>query len=65
MRERREKECFRIINRGVLWYNLLTYEQQAELRDWYLKWLDAPETLYAPPSPEWLKNKLNKEEEIV
>ena len=35
LRARREQECFIYINRGVLWYNTLTTEQQQELNTWY------------------------------
>ena len=55
LRERREIECFSIINRGQLWYNLLNAEQYAELNDWYKKWLDVTETKVIPVRPGWLK----------
>ena len=55
LRNRREEECFSIINRGKLWYNNLTEEQIAELDVWYNKWLMAPQTLEVPDKPEWLK----------
>ena len=35
LRARREYECFSYINRGVLWYNTLTTEQQQQLNTWY------------------------------
>lgn len=54
LRVRREKECFSVINRGEMWYSLLTDEQKAELKDWYKAWLDVTETLVAPEPPEWL-----------
>ena len=54
IRQRRESECFAYINRGELWYGLLTDEQKAELADWYLSWLDAPETRTIPAPPVWL-----------
>lgn len=54
IKERREKECFPIINRGQLWYEMLTKEQVKELKKWYQAWLDAPKTLVIPESPEWL-----------
>lgn len=63
LRARREEECFLIINRGVLWYNLLTTEQQNELNVWYHEWLDITdkyvdgidiETII-PARPSWLK----------
>ena len=47
-------ECFAYINRGELWYSLLTEEQKAELANWYLSWLDAPETRTIPAPPVWL-----------
>ena len=54
IRQRRESECFAYINRGELWYSLLTDEQKIELADWYLSWLDAPETRTIPAPPVWL-----------
>ena len=54
IRQRRENECFAYINRGELWYGLLTDEQKAELAEWYLAWLDAPETRTIPAPPVWL-----------
>lgn len=63
LRVRREIECFSIINRGVLWYNTLTTEQQFELDNWYREWLDITdkyvdgidiETII-PTRPSWLK----------
>lgn len=55
IRKRREKECFPIINRGSLWYEKLSEEQDAELREWYQAWLDAPATLVIPDRPLWLE----------
>lgn len=54
IRERRNTECFPIINRGKFWYDGLTEEKKAELLRWYHDWLDAPETLSVPTRPEWL-----------
>lgn len=54
IRRRRETECFAYINRGELWYSLLTDEQKVELANWYLSWLDAPETRAIPAPPVWL-----------
>ena len=48
IRRRREKECFPIINRGLLWYDRLTQEQLNELDQWYQDWLDAPKTRVIP-----------------
>ena len=57
IRNRREKECFMIVNRGALWYDKLTAQQMAELSAWYQAWLDAPATGIAPDVLEWLNNK--------
>ena len=54
IRQRRETECFAYINRGELWYDLLTDEQKTKLANWYLSWLDAPETRTIPAPPVWL-----------
>lgn len=54
LREQRETECFPIINRGTLWYNKLTIEQQQELEIWYQAWLDVTETKSVPVKPSWL-----------
>lgn len=54
-RMRRAVECFPIINRGGLWYDTLTQEQQNELRQWYRAWLDGTDTLTVPERPTWLK----------
>lgn len=56
IRIRRERECFRIINRGSLWYDTLTNQQKDELKVWYKAWLDAPSTLVIPTLPTWLEN---------
>ena len=53
-RERRELECFSIINRGKLWYDKLTTEQLVELNNWYNLWLNITETLIEPTKPSWL-----------
>lgn len=65
IREQRAKICFPIINRGRLWYDRLTEEQVAELRDWYSAWLDAPETLTVPKTPEWVNLKTTEEEILL
>lgn len=62
IRKRREVECFSYVNRGRLWYNLLTDEQLAELTRWYHKWLDAPSTMIIPKKPRWLDETLNTED---
>ena len=50
----REQECFPIINRGQLWYSMLTTEQTEELKNWYNAWLDVTETLVVPDKPNWM-----------
>lgn len=65
IRARREDECFKVINRGKLWYESLTQEQTIELRSWYYKWLNAPETGEIPVAPKWLNQKLEREEILL
>lgn len=55
LRERRESECFAVINRSIVWHKMLTDAEEIELFDWYQAWLDAPETGIIPEKPEWLK----------
>ena len=55
IRSRRKSECYPIINRGGLWYDLLTKAEKDELLQWYQDWLDAPETGIIPEKPSWLK----------
>lgn len=65
LRTKREIECFTYINRGVLWYNTLTTEQQQQLNTWYQEWLDVPQVYLEtkptdietiiPTKPNWLK----------
>lgn len=54
LRARREKECFPVINRGEMWYSLLTDEQKEELKIWYKAWLDVTETLNPPDLLPWI-----------
>ena len=56
LRERRETECFSVINRGWIWYSCLTLTQWRELRTWYLAWLNVTNTLTVPDRPSWLDN---------
>ena len=53
-RQRRQTECFPVINRGRLWYDALTGEQLSELKTWYRAWLDGTNTPPIPEKPEWL-----------
>ena len=65
LRARREYECFSYVNRGALWYNLLTTEQQQQLNTWYKDWLNVPQVYLEtkpedietiiPQKPSWLK----------
>ena len=54
LRFEREQQCFTIINRGQLWYEMLSETQVAELQLWYQAWLDVTETLLIPERPGWL-----------
>ena len=54
LRERREKECFSVVNRGWIWYSSLTLAQWRELRTWYLAWLNVTETKEIPERPSWI-----------
>ena len=64
LRSRRESECFSYVNRGALWYNTLTSEQQLELDTWYKAWLNVPQVYLEtkptnietiiPQKPSWL-----------
>lgn len=65
IRKRREKECFPIVNRSVMWHARLTNEQQLELALWYQHWLDAPRTGIIPVTPAWINNKTKPEEILI
>lgn len=54
LRAKRETECFPIINRGQLWYDTLTEAQKAELKEWYIAWLNVTDTLVIPNKPDWV-----------
>ena len=54
IRQRREIECYSIINRGQLWYSMLSASQLEDLAEWYKAWLDATETLEIPEMPKWI-----------
>ena len=55
IRQRRETECFSVVNRGKLWYDTLTDDQKIELNNWYQEWLNATDTLLPPDKPDWIK----------
>ena len=54
LRSQREKVCYPIINRGALWYQMLSDEQKDELNVWYQAWLDVTTTKVIPEAPKWL-----------
>ena len=54
LRERRETECFSVVNRGWIWYSSLTLAQWRELRTWYLAWLNVTATKEIPARPTWI-----------
>lgn len=54
IREDRVRRCFPIINRGQLWYDTLSENQKSEIREWYQKWLDAPETGIRPEDLDFI-----------
>lgn len=51
----RQSECFRVVDRGRLWYESLTQEQLEEVKTWYEEWLNVTETLTEPQKPSWLQ----------
>jgi len=55
LRNIREFLCFRYVNRGGLWYDLLTEAEKTELMTWYIAWLEITETKVVPTEPSWLK----------
>lgn len=56
LQELRQQECFNFIdNRSKLWYDTLSEEQYAELKEWYQAWLDVTKTEKIPTKPSWLK----------
>lgn len=54
LRARRERECFRFTDRGMLFYDSLSEEKLAELKAWRTAWLNVTETKVIPKRPEWL-----------
>ena len=51
----RERECYSIINRGILWYETLSETQKQDLLNWYNSWKDVTETFVIPIKPWWIK----------
>ena len=54
IRFERQRVCFPVVNRGQFWYDTLTQNEKNEIREWYQKWLDAPETGVVPEKLSWL-----------
>lgn len=55
IRERREVECFNLIdNRSPFWWSRLSEERRKELDAWYEAWLNVTETKVIPEKPSWL-----------
>ena len=54
LRQRRQTECFTVVDRSQLWYKQLTPEQLQELETWYNAWLIVTDTLVVPDKPDWL-----------
>ena len=52
----RNEECFSVINRGDMWYqmNVNTPEREQELKQWYQSWLDVTDTKIIPEKPDWI-----------
>lgn len=65
LRRMRRNECFSVINRGKAWYDLLTVEQESELKAWYEAWLNVTDSLVIPKRPSWLDDKINTEVEYL
>lgn len=55
LRAIRERECYSIINRGILWYETLSETQKQDLLNWYNSWKDVTETFVIPIKPWWIK----------
>ena len=56
LRERRQRECFNIVdNRSQLWWNKLTENQREEIEIWYEAWLNVTEARVIPKKPLWLE----------
>lgn len=47
-------ECFNLLNKGNLWYEMLEENKKEELKSWYKAWLDITETGIIPEKPSWL-----------
>ena len=65
LRERREKECFSVVNRGWIWYSTLTLSQWRELRNWYIAWLKVTETMTPPERPSWVDDIVTSRRQLT
>lgn len=56
LRNRREEECFSIVNRGEAWYslNVNSEERKQEFNKWYQEWLNVTQTRVIPKRPSWI-----------
>ena len=54
LRDLRSIICFYVVNRGQVWYNTLTIEQNKDIEIWYEEWLRVTDTLIIPTKPSWL-----------
>lgn len=56
LRNKREEECFSIVNRGEAWYslNVNTEERKQEFNKWYKAWLNVTQTRAVPERPIWI-----------
>lgn len=58
LRNRRQTECFdRIDNKSVLWWNSLSDEDEAEVKQWYNDWLNVTSTKVIPELPTIFRQK--------
>lgn len=69
IRRKRAFECFRIVNRGPVWYNTLTESQKQDIQNWYDAWLALPnredlniDSPQYPTPPSWLQGFITLEE---
>ena len=58
IRFERQRVCFPVVNRGQFWYDTLTQSEKNKIREWYQKWLDAPETGIIPNDLDFIKREL-------
>lgn len=56
LRLKRQRKCFDVLdNKSQMWYQMLTDEQTAELKEWYQAWLNVTDTKVMPETPSWIK----------